>query len=70
MAAYGDYNDLCPMQTFTEAEMRKNFPNSRRAPWTLISEFGPTPSGCEGFTAIVPESAFARERSCSAVFQR
>ena len=55
MAAYGNYNTLCPQQTFTEAEMRKNFPQSTRQPWTMVGSFGPTPHGAEGFMAIVPE---------------
>ncbi|KAK9893536.1 hypothetical protein P389DRAFT_112839 [Cystobasidium minutum MCA 4210] len=35
--------------------MLRNFPESDRVPWEVISTFGPTPSGAEGFTAIVPE---------------
>lgn len=55
MAAYGDYNTLCPNQTFSNASEHKNFPNSTRAPWTVIETWGPTASGSEGYTAIVPE---------------
>jgi len=55
MAVYGDYNTLCPNQTFTKATELKNFPDATRPPWTVVSTFGPTPSGAEGFTAIVPE---------------
>ncbi|KAL7008779.1 hypothetical protein EMMF5_001525 [Cystobasidiomycetes sp. EMM_F5] len=55
MSAYGDYNYWCPNQTFTEASKRKNFPNSPRAPWTLVETWGPTASGAEGFSAVVPE---------------
>lgn len=55
MAAYGDYDALCPEQTFTEEAMRSNFPDSTFPPWEVISTFGPTPSGAEGFTAIIPE---------------
>jgi len=55
MAAYGDYEELCPEQTFTEEAKLRNFPDSTRAPWTVVSTFGPTASGCEGFTAIIPE---------------
>ncbi|KAL8280503.1 hypothetical protein RQP46_007151 [Phenoliferia psychrophenolica] len=54
MAVYGDYNTTCP-QTFTEAAKLKNFPNSTRPAWDVLSTFGPTPSGCGGFTAIIPE---------------
>lgn len=38
--------------------MLSNFPQSTRAPWEVISTFGPTPSGAEGFTAIVPVSIY------------
>lgn len=55
MAVYGDYNTLCPNETFTQASMIANFPNSTRPPWDVISTFGPTPSGARGFTTIVPE---------------
>jgi len=55
MAAYGDYNTLCPIQTFDEENLRKNFPNSDREPWVVVNTFGPTQSGAQGFTAIVPE---------------
>ncbi|KAH8918714.1 hypothetical protein BT69DRAFT_1353710 [Atractiella rhizophila] len=55
MASYGNYNTKCPNETFTEEAMLKNFPDSTRAPWEVVSTFGPTPSGCKGFTAIVPE---------------
>lgn len=55
MAVYGDYNTLCPNNTFTEAAKLKNFPNSTRPAWDVLGTFGPTPSGCEGFYAIVPE---------------
>lgn len=58
MAAYGDYEELCPEQTFTEEAKLRNFPDSTRAPWTVVSTFGPTASGCEGFTAIIPYVIF------------
>lgn len=55
MAAYGDYNTLCPIQTFTEEAKLRNFPESDREPWVVVNTFGPTASGANGFTAIVPE---------------
>lgn len=55
MAAYGDFNTTCPNQTFTEASMLLNFPNSKFPPWTVVNTFGPTASGAAGFTAVVPE---------------
>lgn len=55
MASYGDFNANCPVQTFTEDALRKNFPQSDRVPWTVVNTFGPTASGAKGFTAIVPE---------------
>ncbi|KAK9900817.1 alpha/beta-hydrolase [Cystobasidium minutum MCA 4210] len=55
MAAYGDYETLCPQTTFTENALHKSFPNSNADPWTLVEKFGPTASGFEGFTAIIPE---------------
>lgn len=36
MAAYGDWNTLCPTQTFTQAGLLANFPNSTDAPWTVL----------------------------------
>lgn len=54
MAAYGDYDSLC-RQTFTTQSLHKSFPNSNAAPWTLIEEWGPTASGLQGFTVIIPE---------------
>ena len=72
-SSFGDYNTLCPNQTFTEEEsqfehceiyastiaydsfllVRSNFPESDLPPWELIEEFGPTPSGGQGFAAVV-----------------
>lgn len=54
MASYGPYDTLCPEQTFTEEEMRSNFPESTLPPWDLIEEWN-TPSGHLGFSAVVPE---------------
>jgi len=54
MAAYGEYDDTCPVQTFTEAAKLKNFPESTRVPW-LVTETWDTPSGCKGFGAVIPE---------------
>ncbi|KAK9893364.1 hypothetical protein P389DRAFT_175350 [Cystobasidium minutum MCA 4210] len=55
MAAYGDWNTLCPTQTFTQAGLLANFPNSTDAPWTVLDTWGPTPHGAEGWTAFIPE---------------
>jgi len=55
MAAYGDYATLCPQQTFTQAALRKSYPDSTEEPWTLLEEWGPTPSGYEGFSVTIPE---------------
>ena len=46
---------LCPIQTFTEEAKLRNFPESDREPWVVVNTFGPTASGANGFTAIVPE---------------
>ncbi|KAL8290625.1 hypothetical protein RQP46_002883 [Phenoliferia psychrophenolica] len=51
----GAYNETCTNQTFTQESELRNFPDSTRPPWQVINTFGPTPSGCEGFTVIVPE---------------
>ncbi|KAL8281301.1 hypothetical protein RQP46_006335 [Phenoliferia psychrophenolica] len=55
MAMYGDYNTTCPTFTFTKETELKNFPNATRPPWSVLGTFGPTPSGCQGITTIVPE---------------
>jgi len=55
MGSYGNYDTLCPTQTFTQAEQLKNFPNSTLVPWELIEEWGPTASGNQGFSAVIPE---------------
>ncbi|CAD6579276.1 MAG: hypothetical protein CYPHOPRED_000844 [Cyphobasidiales sp. Tagirdzhanova-0007] len=57
MSAYGAYDTLCPAQTFSEASMLKNFPNSTLVPWTVLERWGPTASGAEGFSVVVPEMA-------------
>lgn len=53
MAAYGDYATECP-NTFTEATLLASFPDSTAEPWTVLSEWGPTASGLEGFNVYVP----------------
>ena len=55
MAAYGDYNTECPKQTFNEAKLQKSFPGSSEAPWTFLGTFGPTQSGLQGWSVIIPE---------------
>lgn len=50
----GDYETLCPQQTFTYAALQKSFPGSTEQPWTLLQQFGPTASGLEGFIATIP----------------
>lgn len=55
LAAYGDYDTLCPQQTFTQAAMLKNFPTSTYPAWTVLERWGPTASGAEGYSAFVPE---------------
>lgn len=65
MAAYGDYQNLCPQQTFTEAGLQKTFPGSTAAPWTFLGAFGPTASGMEGFSVIIPAMKKVRPAACS-----
>lgn len=36
MSAYGDWNTLCPQQTFTREGLLANFPNSTEETWTVI----------------------------------
>merc|ERR1711939_456562 len=55
MAAYGDYESLCPNQTFTEENKLANFPDSNRTAWEVYGTFGPTAHGAKGFMAIIPE---------------
>ncbi|ORY81234.1 hypothetical protein BCR35DRAFT_304084 [Leucosporidium creatinivorum] len=55
MAIYGDYATLCPQQTFTQAGLLKSFPDSTAEPWTVVEEWGPTASGLEGITVVIPE---------------
>jgi len=55
MAAYGDYETLCPNQTFTEEAKLRNFPESNRSAWEVYGTFGPTAHGAKGFMAIIPE---------------
>ncbi|KAK4701719.1 hypothetical protein P7C70_g4504, partial [Phenoliferia sp. Uapishka_3] len=54
MAAYGDYDTLC-QETFTQETLLASFPDSTEEPWTLLSEWGPTASGLEGFNVMIPE---------------
>lgn len=35
-AAYGDWQTLCPTQTFTQEGLLANFPNSTEQPWTVL----------------------------------
>jgi hypothetical protein len=51
---YGDYATLCPQQTFTQAGLLKSFPDSTAEPWTVVEEWGPTASGLEGITVVIP----------------
>ena len=48
MAAYGDYATTCPL-AFTQATLHKSYPGSTEAPFTILSEWGPTASGISGF---------------------
>lgn len=57
MSSYGDYNTLCPQQTFTEEAKLKNFPNSTLPNWEILEEWGPTASGSQGYSVLVPEMA-------------
>lgn len=36
MSTYGDWQTLCPEQTFTQAGLEKNFPDSPYDPWTVL----------------------------------
>lgn len=36
MAPYGDWETLCPQQTFTQEGLLANFPNSTAEPWTVL----------------------------------
>lgn len=60
--AYGDYETLCPRQTFTQAALQKSFPGSTEEPWTLIERWGPTASGLEGFNVVIPGEKRERNR--------
>ncbi|KAM0790325.1 hypothetical protein ACM66B_003210 [Microbotryomycetes sp. NB124-2] len=55
MAAYGDYDTLCPQQTFTAAEMALKAPDSTSAPWQVINTWTTSPTGLQGFSAVIPE---------------
>ncbi|KAK9893363.1 hypothetical protein P389DRAFT_20272 [Cystobasidium minutum MCA 4210] len=55
MGVYGDWQTLCPSQTFTQEGLLKNFPDSTAEPWTVLDTWGPTEHGSEGFTAYIPE---------------
>lgn len=49
------YRTQCQL-FFTNEGLQKNFPGSTEAPWTLLSEWGPTPKyGLSGFNAVIPE---------------
>lgn len=58
MAAYGDWETLCPL-TFTQASLLKSYPNSVEAPWTVLSSWGPTASGLQGFNVMIPGARFS-----------
>ena len=53
MAAYGDYNTECP-KFFNAAALAKSFPDRAVAPWQLLSAWGPTERGLEGFNVVIP----------------
>jgi len=36
MGVYGDWQTLCPNQTFTQEGLEKNFPDSPYDPWTVL----------------------------------
>ncbi|KAK4046911.1 hypothetical protein OIO90_006393 [Microbotryomycetes sp. JL221] len=55
MAAYGDYDTLCPQQTFTEAEKQLKAPDSPSAAWQVINTWQTYPTGLQGFSAVIPE---------------
>jgi hypothetical protein len=55
MAAYSSDPTTTCAQTFTAASLAKSFPNSVEAPWTILSNWGPTPGGGEGFAVMIPE---------------
>lgn len=64
MAAYNpNFDAICQQQTFTQEMLMKSFPESTEAPWTLIQQFGPTPSGGEGFTVIIPGTSCSSSSS-------
>ena len=50
-----NYDQLCPVEEFTEEALRKNFPNSPYAPWEVLDRWGPTAHQGGGFTAMIPE---------------
>ncbi|GAA5821125.1 hypothetical protein JCM11251_001975 [Rhodosporidiobolus azoricus] len=55
MSAYADDPTTVCAQTFDQAALAQSFPDSTEAPWTYIQGFGPTPSGAQGYTVIIPE---------------
>ncbi|GAA5993213.1 hypothetical protein JCM10908_004509 [Rhodotorula pacifica] len=55
MAAYSDDPTSVCAQTFDNAALQSSFPGSTESPWTIINQFGPTPSGGQGFSVVVPE---------------
>ncbi|GAA5969198.1 hypothetical protein JCM8115_004314 [Rhodotorula mucilaginosa] len=55
MAAYSDDPTTVCSQTFDDAALQQSFPGSTAPPWQLIQQFGPTASGAQGFSAVIPE---------------
>lgn len=55
MAAYGDYNTLCPRQ-FTYESLQHQYPGNQNQPFEVVGTFGPTPNyGMTGFMVRVSE---------------
>ncbi|KAM0754082.1 alpha/beta-hydrolase [Meredithblackwellia eburnea MCA 4105] len=54
MASYGDFATTCP-QTFTQASLLQSYPSSTEAPFTILSQWGPTASGISGFNVQISE---------------
>ncbi|BGP51655.1 hypothetical protein JCM10450v2_007605 [Rhodotorula kratochvilovae] len=55
MSAYSSDPSTVCAQTFDQAALMQSFPDSTAAPWTYLQAFGPTPSGAEGYTVVIPE---------------
>lgn len=72
MAAYGDYDTVCPEQTFTPEEKAAKAPDSPSAPWQVINTWKTEPMGIEGFSAVIPGelSARAEAQLCGATDER